>query len=133
MIVGGLHLYFPPNLHFTCLRSSHRGVLCKKGVLKNSTNFTGKHVFWSLLDLRSTTLFKKMLQHRFYPVKLAKVFRTPILKNIANDCFCCLIGLLNSGNISIYILALALQKSHKKYLKYPLSLKLYIKLINNNH
>ena len=26
-------------------------MFCKKGVLKNLTNFTGKHLYWSLLQL----------------------------------------------------------------------------------
>ena len=40
-------------------------MFCKKGVLK-----------------RPATLLKKRLQHRCFPVKFAKLLRTPALKNI---------------------------------------------------
>ena len=64
-----------------------RGVLLKKGVLKRIANLTGKHLFWSFFfnkaaGLRPTTLLKKRLQHRYFPMKVAKFLRTPILKNI---------------------------------------------------
>ena len=44
---------------------------CKKGILKNSTKFTRKHLCWSLFfnkvsDLRPTTLLKKRLRHRCF-------------------------------------------------------------------
>ena len=51
-------------------RSSHPEVLCKKGVLKNSTKFTGKHLCQSLFfnkvaGLRPASLLKKRLWHVF--------------------------------------------------------------------
>ena len=56
--------------------SSHRRwCSVKKGVLINITNFTGKHLCWSLF-------IKKILQHRCFPMKYVKFLRTPILKNI---------------------------------------------------
>ena len=44
--------------------SSHPEVFCKKGVLRNFTKFTGKHLCQSLFfnkvaDLRSSTLLKR--------------------------------------------------------------------------
>ena len=59
----------------------------KKGVLKNSARFTGKHLCQSLFfnqvaGLRPATLLKKRLWHRRFPVNLAKFLKTPILKSI---------------------------------------------------
>ena len=49
--------------------------------LKNITNFTGKHLCWSLFlikvsGLRPATLLKRRLQHMFFPVNFAKFLRT---------------------------------------------------------
>ena len=54
-------------------RSSHRRCSVKKGVLKNFTKFTGKHLCQSLFfnkvpGLRPATLLKKRLCHRCFPV-----------------------------------------------------------------
>ena len=62
-------------------------VSIQKGVLKNFTKFTGKHLCWSLsfrkvACLRSATLFKKKKnQHKFFffLVKLSKFLGTPSL------------------------------------------------------
>ena len=58
-------------------------MFCKKGVLKNFTKCTGKHLYQSLLfnkvaGLRPATLLKKRLWHRCFPVNFAKFLRTPI-------------------------------------------------------
>ena len=58
----------------------------KKGVLRNFTKFTGKHLCQSLLfnkvaGLRPATLLKKRLWHRCFPVNFAKFLRTPFLQN----------------------------------------------------
>ena len=58
-----------------------------RGVLKNLTKFTGKHLCWSLCSVklqvfRPATLLKKRLQYRCFPVNIAKLLRTRILKNI---------------------------------------------------
>ena len=50
----------------------------KKVVLKKCTIFTGKHLCWSLF----CNFIKKRLQHRCFPVNIAKFLRTFILKNI---------------------------------------------------
>ena len=69
-------------------RSSHRECSVGKGVLKNFSSFTGKHLCWSLSlknltsGFQSCNFIKKRFQHRGFPVKLGKFFRTHILKNI---------------------------------------------------
>ena len=57
-------------------------MFCKKGVLWSFTKFTGKHLcqshfFNKVAGLRSTTLLKKKLWHRYFPVIFAKFLRTP--------------------------------------------------------
>ena len=67
-------------------RSSRPNVFCKKGVLKNFTKFTGKHLCQSLFfnkvaDLRRETcnFIKKIIWHRDFPVNFAKFLRIPFL------------------------------------------------------
>ena len=62
-------------------------VFCEKYVLKNFAILTEKHECWcffliKLQFVRPVTLIKKGLQHRCFPVNIAKFLRTPILKNI---------------------------------------------------
>ena len=67
-------------------RSSHRRCSVKKGVLKNFANFTGKHPCWSLFfnevaGFQPASFLKKdssAFQHKCFPVKFAKLLRTPI-------------------------------------------------------
>ena len=52
------------------------------GVIKNLAEFTDKHLFWSIffnkvVGLGPTTLLKKKLQHKCFPVNFAKFLRTP--------------------------------------------------------
>ena len=54
----------------------------RKGVLRDFTKFTGKHLcqrifFNKVACLRSATLLKKSLWHRCFPVNFAKFLRTP--------------------------------------------------------
>ena len=63
------------------VRSSRPEVFGKKGVIKNFTKFTGKHLCESLFlnevaALRPATLFKKKIWHRCFPVNFVKFFRT---------------------------------------------------------
>ena len=56
-------------------------MFCKKGVLRNFTKFTGKHLCQSLLfnkvtGLRLATLLKKRLWHRCFPVNIVEFLRT---------------------------------------------------------
>ena len=37
---------------------------------------------------KSTSRYTKILQHRCFPVNIAKFLRTPFLQNISGDCFC---------------------------------------------
>ena len=74
-------------------------IFSKIVVLKNFTNFTGKHLcfvcvlFCFLISLQAWGLkacifIKKRLQHRCFPVKFAKILRAPFLQNISSGCFC---------------------------------------------
>ena len=62
-------------------RSNHSRCSVKKGVLKNFSKSTGKHLCQSLFNkvagLRSATLLKRRLWHRCFPVNFAKFLRTP--------------------------------------------------------
>ena len=76
--------------------SSRRGTnksKCEKGVLRNFTKFTEKHLCQSLFfnkvaALRPATLLKKRLWHSCFPVNFVKFLRTPFLHRIPlDDCF----------------------------------------------
>ena len=63
-------------------RSSYQGCSTKKDVLRNFAKFTGKHPCQSLsfnkvAGLRSPTLLKKRLWHRYLPVNFVKFLITP--------------------------------------------------------
>ena len=67
-------------------------VFNKKAVHKNLAIFTEKHLRWSLflnknVGLQSWNFIKKRLQHRFFPVNIAKFLRTPVLENICERLF----------------------------------------------
>ena len=49
-----------------------------KAILNNFPVFTGKHLRWSLFCL----FIKMKLQHRYFPVNIAKFLRTSVLKSI---------------------------------------------------
>ena len=62
-------------------------VFNKKAALKSFAIFTEKHLRSSLflnknVGLQSWNFIKKRLQHRFFPVNIAKFLRTPVLENI---------------------------------------------------
>ena len=64
------------------LRSNRPEVFCKKDVLRNFTNFTGKHLCQRLLFNKVSKFFKllkKSLWHRCFPVNFMKFLRTPSL------------------------------------------------------
>ena len=58
----------------------------KKGVLKNFAIFMEtsmwKSLFNKLVALQANNFMKKRLQHRCFPVSIARSLRIPILKNI---------------------------------------------------
>ena len=66
-------------------KTSYQRCSVKKGVLKNSANFTGKYLCWSLLqpcNFQPSNFIKKRLQHQCFSVKFAKFLRTSILTKI---------------------------------------------------
>ena len=84
-------------------RSSHRRCSVRKGVLRNFTKFTGKHLcqrlfFNKVAGLRPATLLKKSLWHRCFPVNFAKFLRTPFLQNTSGRLL--LEGLLTNLKLS---------------------------------
>ena len=65
-------------------RISRPKVFCKKGVLRNFAEFTGKHLcqrlFFNKVAGLPGTLLKKSLRHRCFPVNFTKFLRTPFFK-----------------------------------------------------
>ena len=61
-------------------RSSCSQMIFKIGVFKNFATFTGKHLCWSLFHkvagFQACNFTKKSLQHRCFPVNIAKFLRT---------------------------------------------------------
>ena len=61
-------------------------LLCKKGVLNNLTNFTGKHLCWShfLTKLQAwrSELYRKEAPTQVLSCDICKILKRPILKNI---------------------------------------------------
>ena len=60
-------------------QSHHWRCSIKNASLKNFAIFTRKHLRWSL--------FKKRIQHRCFPVNIAKFLRTPSLENMCERLF----------------------------------------------
>ena len=54
----------------------------EKGVVRNFTQFTGKHLCQSL---RLATLLNKRLWHRYFTVNFAKFLRIPFLQNTSGQ------------------------------------------------
>ena len=71
-----------PQKWFSCyIKKQSPDVFCEKGVLRNYTKFTGKQLCQSLFlnkvaGLKPTTLLKKRLWHRSFPVTFVKFLRT---------------------------------------------------------
>ena len=74
------------NYSFKKVQKQPPDVFCKKSVVKNFANFTGKHPCWShflnkVPGLQPASFLKKdssAFQHKCFPVKSAKLLRTPI-------------------------------------------------------
>ena len=67
------------------MQSQYEGKQSSRGVLRNFTKFTGKHLCQSLFfnkvaGLRPATLLKKRLWHRYLPVNFLTFLGTPFLK-----------------------------------------------------
>ena len=78
-----------------CIQKQPPEVLCKKSVFGNFTKFTGKHLGQSLFfnkvaGLRPTTLLKKRLWHRCFPVNFVKFLSTPFLQNTSRRLLLCI-------------------------------------------
>ena len=79
------YLKFMRNFRNLSFRSSLPEALCKKGVLRNFTKLTGKHLcqrlfFNKAAGLRPATLLKKRLWHRCFLANFAKFLRIPFFK-----------------------------------------------------
>ena len=93
-------------------RSSHRGVLSKKGVLRNFTIFTGKYMCQSLFfnkfaGLGPASLLKKRLQHRSFSCGFCEIskniFSTEHLWTTASVHSTCLAGFWIRFWIEIFV------------------------------
>ena len=62
-------------------RSSHRRCSLRKGVLRNFTKFTRKHLGQNLFFNKVTTLLKKILWRKCFPVNFAIFLRAPFSQN----------------------------------------------------
>ena len=72
----------------------------KKGVLKISSKFTGKHPCQSLVSMQLLRNFIEItLRHGCCPVKLLHIFRTPFLKNTSDRL---LLKVINPFHPSVY-------------------------------
>ena len=60
--------------NYEFFRSNHRRCFMKKAVLKYFAIFTGK--------LQACNFIEKRLQRSCFPLNIAKLLKTPILKNI---------------------------------------------------
>ena len=69
------------HLSWVIYRSSRQDVFCKKGVLRNLTKFTGKHLrqslFFNKVAGEACKFIKKEIWHRCFPVNFVKFLRTP--------------------------------------------------------
>ena len=77
-------MYFNSKINASKYRSSRLEVFCRKGVLRNFGNFTGKHLCRGLLynkvaGLRTVTLLKKRFWYRCFPVNFSKFLKTPFI------------------------------------------------------
>ena len=75
MIMASCRISF--TAYFLRVKSIRSKMFFDIGVLKNSAIFTGKHLSWSLFLLKLQAFFKKRLQHRCFPVNIAKFLITP--------------------------------------------------------
>ena len=87
-----LSVIYAQTVWFYRFRSSRSQMFFKKDLLKNSSNFPRKILCWSFfltkaMGLRPVILLEKRLQHRCFPVKFAKLLRTPFFQNTCGDYF----------------------------------------------
>ena len=126
---GSLHGHF-------CIRSSQQRRSIRKGVLKSFAIFTEKLLSWSLFliklqvfrlaSLQVYIFIKMRLQHRCFPLNIAKILRTPILKNTCVRLLLCIYQaylIISLECIAIY-LSQTLVKLGKIFSNQQLCLKL---------
>ena len=81
-----------PNNHFvkSVLKQPFADVFQNRCLTKISQQKStcAEDSFLTLQPWKSETLWKKKLQHRCFPVNIAKFSRTVFLKNTSGDCFC---------------------------------------------
>ena len=82
-----LFLFLYSKMYWGSFRSSHQSCSMEKGVFKNFSKFTERHLCQSLFfnkvaGLRLATLLKKTLCHRCFPVNFVKLSRTPFYTEI---------------------------------------------------
>ena len=61
---------------FSRSRSSYLQAFCKKGIVKNFSEFKGKHLCQSLLSNKVAGWFIKRFPHRYFSVNFLKFIRT---------------------------------------------------------
>ena len=78
-----------PGEIWTGFRNSRSHMFFKISFLKNLANSTGKRLCWRLflIKLQSWRYYRKRPQHRYFSVKLAKIFRPPFLQNRSSGYF----------------------------------------------
>ena len=81
-----MSLFFNSKTRFFVFRSSHHKCSMWKGVLRNFTKFTGKHLCQSLflikLQAEACNFIKKRLWHRCFHVNFVKFIRTPFYRTL---------------------------------------------------
>ena len=70
--------------------SSRPEVFCKKGVLRNLTKFTGKHLCQRLFFNKVEGLLKNRLWRRCFAVNFVKFLRNLSTQSTSSGCFCLL-------------------------------------------
>ena len=87
-------LHFLKNIVEPNNRTSRPDMFCTKGVLRNFSKFTGKHLCHCLFFNKAATLLKKVW-HRCFPVNFVKFLITPFFTDphpppfhLPDGCFC---------------------------------------------
>ena len=96
---------------FTVAGGSRPEVFCKKGVFRNFTKFTGKHLCQRSKDCN---FIKNRLRFSCFPLNFAKFLKTPFLQNTFGGCFCVSLSEFLIAAISNNILMDFLQKLQEK-------------------
>ena len=76
VISGKFYVRYYQGAQNSSIEKQSPGGVTLKGVLKNFTKFTGKHLCRSVF-FNKETLLKKRLWHRYFPVDFVKFLRTP--------------------------------------------------------